>query len=90
MAGTIKFLAPPDVPVKFNRIFLADCAVLASVNVSVTSELEKDTSTVPAIDSSSAVPKFTLVTSPQVPALSPVPMSCNLRFDEYVDAIFYS
>ena len=73
MAGTFSTLAPPDVPVRFSRRLRAGCVALSSVKVSVTSALEKDTSAEPTMDSSSAVPKFTLVTLPQAPALSPVP-----------------
>jgi hypothetical protein len=75
IAGTIKFCAPPDVPVRFKRKLRATCVELESVSVSVTVPLEKVTSAEPTIASSRAVPKFTFVTLPHVPEFSPVAMS---------------
>jgi hypothetical protein len=52
--------------------------VLVLVSVKVTSALEKETSAVPVMASSIAVPKFVFVVTPQVPDWSPVPISSIL------------
>jgi len=86
MLGTTKFLAPPDVPVKFSLKLRAVCEALESVKVKVTSELEKATLAEPVIASSIAVPKLVFVVAPHVPDWSPVPINSIFK-SEYVLAI---
>jgi hypothetical protein len=78
MAGTIRFCAPPEVPVRFKRKLRAVWVALVSVRVKVTVPLAKVTSADPVIASSRAVPRFVLVVVPQVPVCSPVPISSIL------------
>ena len=79
MAGTIRFLAPPVVPIKRRRKFLAVCEEFVSVKVNVTLALAKDTSAEPVTASSSAVPRLVFVVAPHVPDCSPVVISSILR-----------
>lgn len=79
IGGTIKFLAPPVVPVKRKRRLRAACVLLVLTKVSVTLALAKVTSAEPVIASSSAVPKLIFVVVPHVPDCSPVVISSILR-----------
>lgn len=51
IAGTIRFCAPPDVPIKFKRRLRAVCVPLVSIKLSVTGPLENVTSAEPVIAS---------------------------------------
>ena len=53
-------------------MFRAACVELLSDNVRVTSPLENETLALPAIASSTAVPRLVLVTTPHVLRFSPV------------------
>jgi hypothetical protein len=79
IAGTIRFLAPPVVPVRRSLRLRAVCVPLVLVRVKVTLALAKVTSADPVIASSIAVPKFTFVVDPHEPDCSPVVMSSILR-----------
>lgn len=79
IAGTIKFLAPPVVPVKRKRRLRAVCEPLVSVKVKVISALANVTSAEPVMASLTAVPKLTFVVVPHVPDCSPVVISSILR-----------
>jgi hypothetical protein len=79
IAGTIKFLAPPVVPVKRKRRLRAVCVPFVLVRVRVTLALAKVTSAEPVIASSIAVPRFTFVVVPHVADCSPVVISSILR-----------
>jgi hypothetical protein len=78
IAGTIRSLAPPVVPVKRKRRLRAVCEPFVSVRVRVTLALAKVTLAEPVIASSSAVPKLTFVVEPHVPDCSPVVISSIL------------
>jgi hypothetical protein len=89
IAGTIKFLAPPEVPVSRRRRLRAVCDALVFDSVSVTSALAKVTSPEPVIACSMAMPKLSFVVAPQVPDWSPVPISSIFK-SEYVLAMIIS
>ena len=86
MAGTIRFCAPPEVPVRLSLRLRAVWEALLFVRVSVTVALAKVTSAEPTMASSRAVPKLVLVVEPQEPVCSPVPIS-SIFSAEYVLAI---
>jgi len=78
IAGTIRSLAPPEVPVKRSLRLRAVWEEFVLDKVRVTSALAKVTLADPTMASSKAVPKFVLVVVPHVPDWSPVVISSIL------------